>query len=321
MTSQLIMNSLEAQLSKLICVSKPYYALQQLQQLEDGKLQAEINVQNLTHGETTLISGSEAGRHLAILGSCALALENPVKTRHYYLANQAFISRGKHDEAILSAKPLHSINLILQAKVVFLDLTKKCAKVDCSIRTQEGELIFHLEVAYQVLKEDLFQKLFRKGFIADYEPVSINPYTKTVDIEVTGFADGVLSGKLGVISAEQCVGHFDHYPALPIAILSGGLSKLAAMHLKIMFKNNDLKYALKRSTLSASRLAFAGEEVFVHSTFIAGTNNGEYTYYAKALNAKGDDLGEIEITFDLMKELMYHADHSTHYFPLRKKHS
>lgn len=321
MTSQLTMNELEAQLTTLICVSKPYYALQDLQQLEDGKLQAEINVQNLTHGETTLISGSEAGRHLAILGSCALALENPIKSKHYYLANQAFISRGKHDEAILTAEPLQAIRLILHAKVVFLDLAKKCAKVDCSIRTPEGELIFHLEVAYQVLKEELFQKLFRKGYIAHYEATPINPYTKTVEIEVTSFEDGILSGKLGVISADQCVGHFNHYPALPIAILSGGLSKLAAMHLKIMFKNTGLKYALKRSTLSASRLAFAGEEVFLHSTFIAGTNTGEYTFYAKALNATGEDLGEIEITFDLMKNLMYQDDVSTHYFPLRKKHS
>ncbi len=299
MSDLLTLTPLETQVKDLICVTRPYYALKNLQQIGGDILQAEILVENIFSGESTLIFSAEAGRHLAILGSCALALQNPLNTKHYYLANQAYLERAEDVTNILHTGEPQRSRLVLQAKVVYLDLSNKIGKVETKIMTQAGDLIFKLDVSYQVLKADLFQKLFRRNYKEELNANPVNPYTQIVDIQNLNYRQNILSGDLGIIQPEQCVGHFDHYPALPIAILCGTLAKLGSLHLKSLLNNDNIKYTTKKVPITANRLAFAGEHVLLHSTFISEENN-EYTFYVKATNDKQSDLGDIQITFELL---------------------
>jgi hypothetical protein len=288
----------EVDLKDLICVSAPYLALENIQLLPSGIVQAEVQAENLLSGEATWISAPEAGRHLAILGSCALALQNPQKEKHYYLATHALVERAKDLNGILG-KNRSAAPLLLQAAALHLDLAQKKGKCSTKICTPAGQLIFSIEVSYQVLKGTLFQKLFQKHMIPDLHTKLPNPYTANPAITELLYVDDRLSANLGVVQASQCIGHFDKYPALPIAILCAGMARLGGMHLQYKLQQPDLQYAVKYADLSAFRLAFAHEEVRIASQFET-EKDGEYTVLVTATDAQGLTLSTIRITYDLL---------------------
>ena len=75
---------------QLIDVQRPYYALFDMAQLGNSAVptvRGYFLKESESHEENKdPISGSELGRHGAIMGSVACALANPVKDKHYYLA-------------------------------------------------------------------------------------------------------------------------------------------------------------------------------------------------------------------------------------------
>ncbi|ETR69153.1 MAG: hypothetical protein OMM_09852 [Candidatus Magnetoglobus multicellularis str. Araruama] len=105
-------------LTKHIKVSPPYYALKNVQLLKNNTayFSAEIPVEYPAGNECGSITAAEIGRHLAILGSCSLSQSNPIKEKHYYIANKATLNClckekviSKNSEFIGEAKTL-SIN-------------------------------------------------------------------------------------------------------------------------------------------------------------------------------------------------------------------
>lgn len=293
-TAALLSPSLYSHLKELICTSRPYYALKNLHQLTDTILQCEIAVENNGHKEHALISTAEAGRHLAILGSCVLAANNPVEARHFYLATAASLQRSADVAYIDPAQYNCPARLICRAELLHLD--KKSGSVATSIYTPDGLTIYELEVEYKVMTSELFGKLFKAVYQpnTDWAP---NPYAAPFPLKDVLYTDREFSASLGVIRKEQCVGHFDYYPALPVAVLSSALMDLAGTHLRHICGDENLKYAAQHATLKADRLAFAGEEVFVKSWLI-DEGMGTYTFSATAENAAGNPIGRIEVTFD-----------------------
>jgi hypothetical protein len=290
---------LETRIRQLICVTKPYYALQHLQQLENGVLQAEVLVENNDSGEATLVSGAETGRHLAILGSCALALENPLSIRHFYLATKATIVRNDATASIFRSEKQDKIRLIAQAKVTRLDLGSKTGMAEMNFFTEAGILVYNIQVSYTVLKAELFRKLFQKNLRPGTVFTGETPYTRNVAISNLQLGGPAISGSLGVIQPSQCVGHFDDYPALPVAMMSSAFARMAGIHLQQLLQNDRLAYSVKHAALNASRLAFAGEEINIRSVF-EGEKAGAYLFRVTAHNPQGVEFGSIEITLDLI---------------------
>ena len=291
-------NDLEERIQRLICVTKPYYALKNLQE-SGNALQAEINIENIFSGESTIISGAEAGRHLAILGSCALALQNPLDEKHYYLANKAYIERGEDLSQIIKSGIIAGSRLVVKAKALELDLKKKSGNAEAAIYTQSGKLIFKLNVSYQVLKATLFQKLFSKNFFKNQFPIFENPYSKNIEIKNIAYDKTVLKGDLGIVSPEKCPGHFDNYPALPIAVLCSTLARLGAKHMGKLLHSSKLQYTIKKVDVSAHNLAFAGEHIMINSSFLR-KDSSEYTFDVNATNREGKNIGAIKITYELL---------------------
>jgi hypothetical protein len=287
--------SLYSYIKDLICTSRPYYALRNLQQLTDTILQCEILVENYGHKEDCLISAAEAGRHLAILGSCVLAANNQVEAKHFYLATAATLVRSADVALINPAQYGKPVRLICRAELI--QVGKKSGSVATSIYTPDGLTIYELQVEYKVMTAELFAKLFSASRLdnTDWAP---NPYTAPVPLKDLLYTDREFSASLGVIRKEQCVGHFDHYPALPVAVLSSSLMDLAGTHLRHITNNQALRYTPVHVNLQADRLAFAGEEVFIKS-WLVEEGIGTYTFLATAENAAGSPIGQLEATFDL----------------------
>ena len=287
--------TIETAANELICVSKPYYALQDVKYLSNGKLQATVTVENQHSGETTPISASEAGRHSAILGSLALALENPLPIKHYYLASHAILNRINHTT---STQPsVFAQKVIIEAEVLDLDIAAKKGKINATIYTAAGVPILNLVVSYHVFKKDLFSKLFRKRYQEDVLSKSANPYTANTPLYDVTLTKNQMTASLGVIQAEQCLGHFDNYPALPVAILCNAMIRLGGLHVERLTFDNGISYAVRSAILSADGLAFAGQEVTLSSS-VMHVDADEFQMLIRASDQSGNTISTIELVYD-----------------------
>lgn len=294
-TATILNQSIETAANELICVSKPYYALQAVKYLSNGKLQATVTVENQHSGEKTPISASEAGRHSAILGSLALALINPLPFKHYYLASNAILSRTKQVKGVLSS--LFSQKVIVEAEVLELDITAKKGKVNTTIYTEAGVPVFNLIVSYHVFKKDLFGKLFRKHYQEEVPSKLANPYTTNTPLYDVALTGRQLTASLGVIKTEQCLGHFDNYPALPVAILCNAMIRLGGLHVDRLTFNNGISYSVRSANLSADSLAFAGQEVLLSSS-VLHVDSDEFRMLIRASDRSGNTISTIELVYE-----------------------
>ena len=84
-----------------IDVTYPYYSLRNLQ-LKGSDILATIQAEQPMENEAGTISAAEVGRHLAILGSCALAKDNKPKNKNYFLAYEAQLEVSKSNNSIIN---------------------------------------------------------------------------------------------------------------------------------------------------------------------------------------------------------------------------
>src|SRR5690606_7878899 len=98
------------------------------------------------------ISAAEAGRHLAILGSCAAARLRPEDEQHFYLAQQAVLTR-------LHPGPLPRAGGLLSGEATATFTGRRAARARCTLSSAEGRPLFALEVTYAVLAAPLFHRL------------------------------------------------------------------------------------------------------------------------------------------------------------------
>lgn len=283
-------------LHKLICTSPPYYALQALESTGDTSMQCQIRFENRYSLEASPFDPAEVGRHLAILGSCLAAQHNPVRTKHYYLAFDALLERVTQNDSVLFATPADTL-CIGQAKLVLLD-AKSC-QVRATLSTPQGQLLYTLTVSYQVMRADLFERIFRNQYQEVASTQSINPYAQPSTVQQYIITPDGATARLDRIRPEQCAGHFYQYPALPVAMLSGALADLAGFHLRYLCGNGKIRYANRSTELKASRLAFAGEEV-VLSSVLLGSTARTYVFSLSATNGDGKPVGHMESSFDIL---------------------
>jgi 3-hydroxymyristoyl/3-hydroxydecanoyl-(acyl carrier protein) dehydratase len=257
---------LYSKICHLIDVNKPYYALQGLCETGHGEVYAEIDVERLEYDEVSPISLAEAGRHLAILGSCALSLINKNKSKHYYLANKASILF--HSSKI---SPFNEQQRKLKcfAKTIHLDDKTRTGSVSSRIYTENDQLIFTIDLSYFILREALFTKMFgqqqtkllQDNFIVD------NPYKFPVTLKQISITENRLTCTLGKIEPYQCIGHFPSYPALPVSILISAFIDSAGIFLKSQYPEYG-KIRIVQFNVMAKELAFAGKKVNIETNLL-----------------------------------------------------
>jgi len=228
-----------------ICVKPPYFAFTRLtvdQQTVSGEFVPEQPL-GFSRGPITT---AEAGRHLAILGSCAAALAQPEPT--YYLATKARYHRFGSSATISAATPL-------QATAEVLEQSRRAVTAHATLAS--GAPFAHLSVGYQVLSAATFERLF-EGYRTDENPQpGKSPYTCAPVMTFTA-NDGQSLTAVASLTAGQCAGHFPHYPVWPVAII-GYYSEHVIERLFHHIVGQKAEYAIQACTVSAERLVSAAD--------------------------------------------------------------
>lgn len=216
----------------------PYFALTDVS-LEGLDLHATAAAESPAGLEVGPMPAAELGRHAAIVGLSLAALSQEDGARRYYLARRAEC-RYVYNPAPYGA-PVR-----FTGRLLALDKRSSRAAVTA---TAGGAPLASFEVDYTVLTEPAFERLFRTH--ARPTPAAPSPYGSLLSTSWQGTTD---CGEQVVeaVPADACVGHFDGYPALPVAVLMGQLSYLAG-------RLHGAPYRVVRGEVEASDLVWAGE--------------------------------------------------------------
>ncbi|MDP4209786.1 MAG: hypothetical protein Q8928_13315 [Bacteroidota bacterium] len=268
----------------LITVHKPYMALHSVHKHENclfGTFPAEAHPEN----EIYPITITEVGRHMAILGSLAVAMENPVKEEHYYLALHAEVIRHSYEE---------SFEKELVGKVEVTEFNRKGATITGEVFNKKGECIFSIVVDYSTIHHRTFSRLFKDHYKPEVAVYADNPYTKEVELFDLVVSENECTASLGIVDESICTGHFHHYPALPVARLGSAFCKLAGIHYNFL-KNGGAsqKYAYQSVEMTAYFLPFEGEEVFIKSQVTQRDDKG-YAFTTTAFNREAKEIAELK---------------------------
>jgi hypothetical protein len=239
-------------------VCRPYYALRDLHQADDGTMTARVRPNQALGNEVGPITAAETGRHLAILGSTGAALANPAAGRHFYLAFDAEIRRSR-----TKVEPDYSGELLVRARSHFVDQSTAVCLAD--IGTDDHRTIYTFVVFYLVVAEPDFRALFadhaQDDALLDGRP---DPYDNVLGLHDVSVWDTRLHASLGTIDPYQCAGHFPGLPAMPVAILMSNIAHAAGELLHHVIGREQLSYTLREASVRAEHLGFAGERVDVH---------------------------------------------------------
>jgi hypothetical protein len=229
--------SYEPELAGRICVRSPYFALRDTS-WHRGEFSALANAEFPASLEAGPMNAAERGRHGAIAGLCALAMSQPDSARRYYLAQKAHY-RGYFSHASYGA------SIRFSARVEELSKRSGRATVSATV-LGSAERLMDLSVEYLVLPEPTFERLFR-------EHRQATPSGQQLALpHAVCSAPGVRT--ISSLPASLCLGHFDGFPALPLAILIWELTQMAGE----MFAS---PYWIPEAQLSADSLCWAGRPV------------------------------------------------------------
>lgn len=261
-------------LNQLIEVTYPYNSLKDIH-TEDRTVTATFEQELFDNSQIAGITLAEAGRHIAILGSLAVANINPVKDKHFYLASKATLRRV-HD------RPCEDV--LYKGVMTAKEFNRKNGLAEGAIYDQQGEVLYTATVQYSVLTVQLFERFFAKYKSATFKSEGFSPYGDVVNLYDMNLCVDSSSASLGEVKPEWCLGHFDHYPALPVAQISQGLMNLAAAQNKLI-SNKDKKYCIKEVNMDAESFIFAGQKL----SFSSDYNNAQNCFDTKAYTEEVQD--------------------------------
>lgn len=227
-----------------ICVRSPYFALRDA--VREGRfLHATAVAESPPFLERGPMPAAEVGRHAAIAGLLHAALEQRDDARRYYLARAAtcvYVPNGSP----------YGAPVALRTEV--LDLDRRAAHVRTEARTEDGPFA-QIELSYAILTEAAFERLFRHR--AQPTPPSPSPFGRLLTEGYEHHGDAV-SQNVPAIPIAACTGHFDGFPAMPVAVLMGQLAFLAGR----LFDDDHgapAPFRVTRGEIAADDLAWAGE--------------------------------------------------------------
>ncbi len=223
-----------------ICVSAPYFALRGLS-YGDGWFRASA-VADLPLGpELGPMGSAELSRHSAIAGLCCAALAQDDDRRRFYLAQRAeytsFPSARSYGSQVAFAAQLRSLN-------------KRSASASI-VATAEGEPLALLEVDYTILTAYAFERLFSNRQRPTTPQTEMD--ARLPGVRTTGNNRAQL--EVAAVPEAACAGHFENYPALPVALLVGQLGETVAS----LVPSRRLRSM--RVSVNATDLCWAGERV------------------------------------------------------------
>jgi hypothetical protein len=273
-------------LRALICVREPYFALRGLI-VAEAEVQANIAVEQPVGRERGVIAAAEAGRHLAILGACALARVNPVRERHYYLATNAVLS-------CVDPMGTAGIKPLVGRATAFFE-SKRKGRAHCVLLSWNGGQLFDLEVGYAVLTESVFERLFAGARLDSAHVSERNPHARPLPLTGLAVRDRSASFLLPCLDANMCTGHFEGYPLLPVAIVMRTLSDLAGALLQYISGSSDVTYVVQRAEVEAHNFAKPSEALLFEAEYMGSNAANQHSFVCHASVSGGAQIGTLRL--------------------------
>jgi 3-hydroxymyristoyl/3-hydroxydecanoyl-(acyl carrier protein) dehydratase len=288
--------------TQLIEVRAPYFALDKVVTVGPGKVEASVRPEQPRGSELGPLPAAEAGRHLAIIGSCACASLAPELGKHFYLAQRAVLERTFVPGTVLAAP--------LRARAEALHRDRRVASAKCVLTDALDRPLYQLSVTYQVLQERLFQRMFsahkqelraseRSTDVAarsSFSHMRRNPYQSALPLVAMELSAARGVALLPEVTSQLCSGHFPLYPAMPIALLMHGLSGLAGDVLRERL-GDDMRYAVARAEVKADRLVFAGQSLTFEANWVRH-EVGQHVFLTQARISDGTVVGEMKLVLE-----------------------
>lgn len=250
-----------------ICVRPPYFAFENIYSYGEILL-SKVPVQQKLGIEFEPISSAEASRHLAILGSCVLGINE--KERMFYLAHKAIMSSGKYFTLSKEERSSNIYAIAIPQNSLKMEASAKTILVD-----ENFTVLFDFDITFQKMSKRLFSRIFhnhlQETMSYDYNPYESSHLVKLKDVSIKG---NVMTGKLPIVKPEYCAGHFDEAPMLPVGILSYVIIWSVGEFLIEITKNSNIK----------TYLANAEMELFAPTCSLDREEIVEITYNGKEID-------------------------------------
>jgi 3-hydroxymyristoyl/3-hydroxydecanoyl-(acyl carrier protein) dehydratase len=267
--------SSDAEIQRLICVRHPYYALEHLRVIGRGEVECLVAAEQSFGCEMPPMRAAEAGRHMAILGSCALASLGERQGQHFYLAKTARLEVFPAPSELVPFLRGH-------ARAAFTGRREGQATV--TLTTEAGLETHKLIVEYNVLPSATFYRLFaahrldlRQGersgasCVTARHPLRNNPYKDSIPLAALTIEGQTARAEIPVVTPAMCNGHFAEVPLLPVAIVMGSLLEVAGTLFLVLEGKPTARYRVLWAEVTAHRFAEAGKALFLSASLVEAT--------------------------------------------------
>ncbi len=291
-----------------ISVRAPYFDLRDLSVGDDGTVAGLVPIQAPTRPETGLMEATQVARHLAILGSCAVALQRDDDARHHYLATRAHFLRTANitaGEAASQAVEWGGGPELLEAEASGTWIDRRAARSLVKMYGPDGQLSHALDVHYTVMAPRMFDRLMPPvdaALLSSSGPVAAagEPSGSAALARFEVSDDAVEGGVIvdcGTIPVDMCAGHFPGYPAAPVALVMGRLARAAGVAMNRHLGFGDLTYSIDEARVVASKLGRAGQHLILKARY--GRRVGGGHLMIGRAEADGEVIGEMELTLSV----------------------
>lgn len=289
-----------------ISVSAPYFDLSDLVVDDGGTVRALVPLRPPTQPEEGLIAATEVARHLAILGSCALALQHVDGDRHHYLATKAhFLRTANFTTADASGDVDDRVppgHLVAEASGAWAD--RRSARALAKLYGPHGRLSHVLDVHYTVMAPRIFKRVMpaidQKAVRGDAAGVGRSDVLaggreERFDVSV---ADGRrVAVDCGPVPLDMCAGHFPDYPAAPVALVMGRLARAAGVAMNRHLGFGELSYTIDEARVVATRLARVGQRLTLDARYERPVGGGHLL--VGSARADGEVVGDMVLTLSV----------------------
>lgn len=265
-----------------ISVRPPYFDLRDLNVVGDGMVTATVPLGPSTGPEVGAMEAAQISRHLAILGSCAAAMDRDDDQRHHYLATKAHYTRllNVPDDA----------DRVLRADAIASWTGKRTARALVKLSTIDGKGLNLLDVEYTVMTPKVFSRFNQP---LSEEALAVAASATDLAFDVHAVDDGGVRVECGMIPMSMCEGHFPDYPAAPIAIVMGRLGRAAAEAMNRHLGCPNGRFRIEEANVEASKLGRAGQRLVLEAAYRRPVRGG-HELTGTAL-ADGEVIGQLTI--------------------------
>lgn len=204
------------QMLERVGVSEPYFDLHDLR-FNRERLLATARATFAQTKEVGPMQAAELCRHASVAGASIIAWRQRDGIKRYCLLETLTLRATSNTTA-------YGTPVDFSAKVLGLSATTAQTNVGVSVN---GSPLAELELNYRILKEDEFRETFKDKLRKSA------PYARPIwtMLNTPLVREGLATSRTLSVHPASCQGHFDAYPALPIALVVGEFVNQAASRL------------------------------------------------------------------------------------------